>query len=164
MGPVALDERPAMPKMPIPSAATVSAAASAQTPVMNAPAEDGSNSRRHEPAMSIRFFMPRGLYGVWNEAVRRYISLVSPDDGIELLVNNEGAANFIAIMLSEYLLTEKAHDKSARNSKVLERDGYRCQVPGCSNRRNIHAHHLEFRSRGGRKVPSPEPQYRLYFY
>ncbi|MGV8118693.1 MAG: hypothetical protein AB2L14_02905 [Candidatus Xenobiia bacterium LiM19] len=52
-------------------------------------------------------------------------------------------------MLSEYLLTEKAHDKSARNSKVLERDGYKCQVPGCSNRRNIHAHHLEFRSHGG---------------
>ncbi|MGV8125542.1 MAG: hypothetical protein AB2L14_37845 [Candidatus Xenobiia bacterium LiM19] len=135
---------------PVPATnATAPAAATAQAPATNASAEDSSNSRRHEPAMSIRFFIPRGLYGVWNEAVRRYVSLVSPDDGIGLLVNNEGAADFIAIMLSEYLLTEKAHDKSARNSKVLERDGYKCQVPGCSNRRNIHSHHLEFRSHGG---------------
>ncbi|MGV8123793.1 MAG: hypothetical protein AB2L14_28935 [Candidatus Xenobiia bacterium LiM19] len=114
-----------------------------------ASAEDDYTPLSPLPTMSIRFFIPRGLYGVWNEAVRRYVSLVSPDDGIGLLVNNEGAADFIAIMLSEYLLTEKAHDKSARNSKVLERDGYKCQVPGCSNRRNIHAHHLEFRSHGG---------------
>jgi len=125
------------------------AAATAQATASAASAEDDYTPRSPLPTMSIRFFIPRGLYGVWNEAVRRYVSLVSPDDGIELLVNNEGAANFIAIMLSEYLLTEKAHDKSARNSKVLERDGYKCQVPGCSNRRNIHAHHLEFRSHGG---------------
>jgi hypothetical protein len=99
--------------------------------------------------MSIRFFIPRGLYGVWNEAVRRYASLISPDDGIELLINNEGVENFIVLLLTEYLLNEKAHHKAAHNNKVLERDGYRCQVPGCSNRRNIHAHHLKFRSHGG---------------
>ena len=107
-----------------------------------------------EPAMSIRFFLPRGLYGIWNEAVRRYISLVSPDDGVEMLVNNEGAENFIALLLTEYLLNEKAHHKAAQNNKVLERDGYKCQVPGCSNRRNIHAHHLKFRSRGGSNCKS----------
>ncbi|MGV8118355.1 MAG: hypothetical protein AB2L14_01190 [Candidatus Xenobiia bacterium LiM19] len=131
------------------ASANAPAAATVPAPATNASAEDDYTSRRHEPTMSIRFFMPRGLYGVWNEAVRRYVSLVSPDDGIELLINNEGAADFIAIMLSEYLLAEKAHHKSAHNNKVLERDGYKCQVPGCSNRRNIHAHHLEFRSHGG---------------
>jgi len=110
---------------------------------------DGCCPHRNEPAMSIRFFIPRGLYGVWNEAVRRYVSLISPDDGVELLINNEGVENFIALLLTEYLLTEKAHHKAAHNNKVLERDGYRCQVPGCSNRRNIHAHHLKFRSHGG---------------
>ncbi|MGV8122320.1 MAG: hypothetical protein AB2L14_21370 [Candidatus Xenobiia bacterium LiM19] len=105
--------------------------------------------RRHEPSMSIRFFLPYGLYEVWNEAVRRYVSLISPDDGVELLINNEGVENFIALLLTEYLIAEKAHHKAAHNNKVLERDGYKCQVPGCSNRRNIHAHHLKFRSRGG---------------
>ncbi len=32
---------------------------------------------------------------------------------------------------------------------VFERDGWRCAVPGCTARRNLHDHHLLFRSRGG---------------
>jgi hypothetical protein len=32
---------------------------------------------------------------------------------------------------------------------VFERDGWRCAVPACSARRNLHDHHLVFRSRGG---------------
>ncbi len=32
---------------------------------------------------------------------------------------------------------------------VFERDGWRCAVPGCSSRRNLHDHHVRFRSHGG---------------
>ena len=32
---------------------------------------------------------------------------------------------------------------------VFARDGWRCAVPGCSSRRNLHDHHLLFRSHGG---------------
>jgi hypothetical protein len=32
---------------------------------------------------------------------------------------------------------------------IFARDGWRCAVPGCSSRRNLHDHHIEFRSRGG---------------
>jgi 5-methylcytosine-specific restriction endonuclease McrA len=32
---------------------------------------------------------------------------------------------------------------------VFARDGWRCKVPACSARRNLHDHHLRFRSRGG---------------
>jgi hypothetical protein len=32
---------------------------------------------------------------------------------------------------------------------VFERDGWRCVVPGCSSRRNLHDHHVVFRSQGG---------------
>ncbi len=32
---------------------------------------------------------------------------------------------------------------------VFARDGWRCTVPACSGRRNLHDHHLRFRSRGG---------------
>ncbi|MBI3769412.1 MAG: HNH endonuclease [Deltaproteobacteria bacterium] len=32
---------------------------------------------------------------------------------------------------------------------IFERDGWRCSVPGCSSRRNLHDHHLHYRSRGG---------------
>jgi len=36
-----------------------------------------------------------------------------------------------------------------RPDPVIERDGYRCVVPGCSSRRNLHDHHVVFRSAGG---------------
>ncbi|MHC9542456.1 MAG: hypothetical protein AB9903_23340 [Vulcanimicrobiota bacterium] len=106
-----------------------------------------------EPTMSIRFFLPRELYGVWNEAVRRYLTIISPEDGIELLTEGEGADGFIAQLLGDYLSTEHAHHNASHNNKILERDGYQCQVPGCSNRRNLHAHHIEFRSQGGCDEP-----------
>ena len=32
---------------------------------------------------------------------------------------------------------------------VFERDGWRCTVPACSSRRNLHDYHVLFRSRGG---------------
>jgi hypothetical protein len=32
---------------------------------------------------------------------------------------------------------------------IFARDGWRCAVPGCSSRRNLHDHHLHYRSRGG---------------
>jgi hypothetical protein len=32
---------------------------------------------------------------------------------------------------------------------VFERDGWRCAVPGCTSRRNLHDHHVKFRSLGG---------------
>jgi hypothetical protein len=106
-------------------------------------------ARRPEPTMPIRFYLPSGLYGIWNDAVRRYTMLIPFEDGVELLVNNFGVENFMAILLTEYLLNVKAHHKAAHNNRVFERDGYKCQVLGCSNRRNIHSHHLEFRSHGG---------------
>ena len=32
---------------------------------------------------------------------------------------------------------------------IFERDGWRCAVPACSSRRNLHDHHVIFRSKGG---------------
>ena len=36
-------------------------------------------------------------------------------------------------------------------SGVLERDDYRCKYPDCDAREQLHVHHIEFRSRSGRK-------------
>ncbi len=36
-----------------------------------------------------------------------------------------------------------------REHRVFERDGWRCTVPGCSSYRNLHDHHIQFRSHGG---------------
>ncbi len=36
-----------------------------------------------------------------------------------------------------------------REHRVFERDGWRCTGPGCTSQRNLHAHHVLFRSAGG---------------
>ena len=36
-----------------------------------------------------------------------------------------------------------------RAYRVFARDGFRCTVPGCTSQRNLHAHHVLFRSAGG---------------
>ena len=38
-------------------------------------------------------------------------------------------------------------------AKILERDHYRCVVPGCTRRDQIEAHHIEPRSQGGSNDP-----------
>ena len=42
-----------------------------------------------------------------------------------------------------------AGDRKRRDHRVFERDGWRCTVPGCTSLRNLHAHHVVFRSAGG---------------
>jgi hypothetical protein len=37
----------------------------------------------------------------------------------------------------------------ARAHRVFARDGWRCTVPGCTSYRNLHDHHVRFRSAGG---------------
>jgi hypothetical protein len=52
----------------------------------------------------------------------------------------------------ERLLTRVIADWEAEPSHrdpVFARDGWRCTVPACSSRRNLHDHHVQFRSRGG---------------
>ena len=43
--------------------------------------------------------------------------------------------------------------KVPREHRVFERDGWRCTVPGCSSYRNLHNHHIEYRSDGGPDDP-----------
>jgi hypothetical protein len=48
------------------------------------------------------------------------------------------------------LLTWTLLDPDARRpDPVIERDGYSCAVPGCTSRRNLHDHHIWFRSACG---------------
>ena len=39
--------------------------------------------------------------------------------------------------------------RARRPDPVIERDGYRCAIPGCTSRRNLQDHHVVFRSAGG---------------
>ena len=58
----------------------------------------------------------------------------------------------LAEMLAHALATWVTHDPHAnapRDRRVFERDGWRCTVPGCSSYRNLHGHHIVFRSHHG---------------
>ncbi len=46
-------------------------------------------------------------------------------------------------------VAQDPHDHALRDHRVFERDGWRCTVPGCSSYRNLHGHHIVFRSQGG---------------
>ena len=39
--------------------------------------------------------------------------------------------------------------KVKREHAVFARDGWLCVVPGCTSMRNLHDHHIRFRSQGG---------------
>jgi hypothetical protein len=43
----------------------------------------------------------------------------------------------------------KLHAPYARRYPVEERDGWQCTVPGCTSYRELHDHHIVFRSAGG---------------
>jgi hypothetical protein len=69
---------------------------------------------------------------------------------------SEGQA--LEAMLDHALLSWGADDprllkRIRKKYRVFERDGWRCTVPGCSSRKNLHAHHIVFRSAGGSDAP-----------
>jgi hypothetical protein len=41
------------------------------------------------------------------------------------------------------------HERVGAAHRVFARDGWRCTVPGCSSYRELHDHHIRFRSAGG---------------
>ena len=54
-------------------------------------------------------------------------------------------------LLEDFALTwdTDAGAPDRRDDTVFVRDGWRCAAPGCSSRRNLEAHHVVYRSRGG---------------
>jgi hypothetical protein len=61
----------------------------------------------------------------------------------------EGQA--LEVMLN-HVLAEWSWEAPSR-FKVFVRDDWRCVVPGCTSMRNLHDHHIEFRSQGGSDEP-----------
>jgi hypothetical protein len=57
-------------------------------------------------------------------------------------------------MIDHALATWRPRQRTRRDHAVFERDGWRCTVPGCTSYRNLHAHHIVFRSHQGSSRPS----------
>lgn len=71
---------------------------------------------------------------------RRTGGPVTVEDAFEAMVDH-------ALVSWEYPYSPRG--RLPREYRVYARDGWRCTVPGCSSYRNLHDHHIVFRSRGG---------------
>jgi len=136
----------------------------AETFLMDILAEDSGSAARNSK-MSIRFFLPEELYELWNVTAMIYLNRATSTTIInaggmsmrsvhELPPRNPGLTEgFLAALLQDYLFTERLHHKVTSNYAILRRDRFRCQVPGCNCRRNLHIHHIIRRSNGGSDEP-----------
>jgi len=59
-------------------------------------------------------------------------------------------------MLEDYVCTwdDPAGMPKRAADRIYTRDGWRCTAPGCTSRRNLEDHHLDYRSHGGCDDPS----------
>ncbi len=121
---------------------------------------DDSGPAAGASTMKIRFFLPEELHELWNFTVMLYLQRT----GNTATVNAGGmniksihelpprepelSEGFIAALLRDYLDTERLHFKISHHYTILKRDHFKCQVPGCNCRRNLHIHHIIWRSKG----------------
>ncbi|MHC9542599.1 MAG: HNH endonuclease [Vulcanimicrobiota bacterium] len=59
---------------------------------------------------------------------------------------------FLFSLIYHYLENERIYQRKKRRlyrHKVIERDGFKCIIPGCSSRLVLTDHHIKYRSRGG---------------
>jgi hypothetical protein len=83
-----------------------------------------------------------------------------PERRVEFRAPREVAELFVALarsvgleaMLDHAIATWLRAGSAFRDYADFRRDGFRCTVPACSARRNLHSHHIRFRSDGGPDV------------
>ena len=94
---------------------------------------------------TISFWAPESLITQWNAALERVRALNGP------LPTWAAALFLIRRAVGEW----ERVDPSRRpdNWRILERDGWRCQAPGCTSRHHLEAHHIIFRSQNGSDDP-----------
>ncbi|MDQ7821715.1 MAG: hypothetical protein RDV48_02855 [Candidatus Eremiobacteraeota bacterium] len=109
------------------------------------PKEGTFGSNPSDRGAIIRFFIKKDLIPLWNHAVRLWAA-GRPEEAAE---GGQELALFIEALLDTFLAAWDLPEKRDIHHRTLARDGYQCQAPGCKCRRNLHSHHIIFRSHGG---------------
>jgi hypothetical protein len=102
-----------------------------------------------EATQQLEWRVPREvawLFHAVREALRARLRSASG----RLLLDGEVFEALLDCALLAWILRDP---RARRPDPVMERDGYRCAVPGCTSRRNLHDHHVAFRSAGGSDEP-----------
>jgi hypothetical protein len=115
-----------------------------------------------EPRARIRFWAPYAVASLWHEALALCrTGSGGPLTGSGAPLTSSGApltgsspltdAECVDVILDAFFATWSVRADAAwrRRYRIFERDGWRCRVPGCTSRQNLHVHHVTFRSHGG---------------
>jgi hypothetical protein len=97
--------------------------------------ETATDAAPYRPSVQIEFFAPESVILLAEDTID---SLRSPFES-----RGRAFERMVALAMLEWISAPRHRDP------VFERDGWRCAVPACRSRRNLHDHHLVFRSHGG---------------
>ncbi|MDQ7821988.1 MAG: hypothetical protein RDV48_04255 [Candidatus Eremiobacteraeota bacterium] len=109
------------------------------------PKEGTFGSNPPERVSLIRFFLKSDLVPLWNHAARLWVA-GRPEEAVN---DGQQLPLFIEALLDTFLAAWDLPEKRDIHHRTIARDGYQCQAPGCRCRRNLHSHHIIFRSHGG---------------
>jgi len=116
-----------------------------QDPIPESERQMCAHSIDVEATQRLEWWLPRDVAWLFRA--------VQADFHARLRTAELGAASESAVfaaVLDHAISTWTLHDPTRRRpNPVFGRDGYRCAVPGCSSHRNLHDHHIVFRSAGG---------------
>jgi len=102
-----------------------------------------------EATQELVWRVPREVAGLFLAVRETLRAKLRPERGRFL---SDGEA-FDALLDCALLAWTLRDPRARRPDPVIERDGYRCAVPGCTSRRNLQDHHIRFRSACGSDAP-----------
>jgi hypothetical protein len=111
-------------------------------PTRTSPTQRGLQGGPTKPQrLGIRFWLPTELEPMWQEASAAVALLHGILPSVSAIIEE---------VLDAYLAQwgDEAIE-AVRSHPAIDRMGWRCAVPTCSSRANLHAHHIRYRSRGG---------------
>ena len=81
------------------------------------------------------------------------IAFRAPPEVAKLFLAMLARAGSLEALFAHAIATWAEQGARFRDPADFARDGWRCTVPGCTARRNLHSHHIRFRSAGGPDEP-----------
>jgi hypothetical protein len=84
---------------------------------------------------------------------RREIAFLAPPEVARFFLGMLARAGSLERLLAHAIASWAEMGRQFRDYADFERDGFRCTVPGCTGRRNLHSHHVRYRSRQGPDAP-----------
>jgi len=106
------------------------------------PALEALETAESPPTLRLRLVLPESLDRLLQAAEARL-----RQDADEALTPEECLYVLCLVFLRQTGQEDSGQSRVRR--QALERAGYRCEVPGCACRTNLHVHHIQRRSQGG---------------